>query len=87
MNIILWCVTGAGIALLASFRTTTLCRQRLLIDVAFSVLGAVVGGMLAVPAAQWLSFDTHWEGLAAAIIGAVTLLSIAHLRALRQPQP
>ena len=87
MNFILWCVTGAVIALLASFRATTLCRQRLLIDVAFGGLGAVLGGMLAAPHGRWLSFDTHWESLAAAIIGAVTLLSIAHLRALRNQQP
>jgi uncharacterized membrane protein YeaQ/YmgE (transglycosylase-associated protein family) len=83
MNLILWCVTGALIALLASLRTTTLGHQRLLVEVAFSGLGAVVGGMLATPSGRWLSFETHWQGIAAAIVGAVMLLGVANFRAMR----
>ena len=60
MNLVLWCATGAVIALLASFRDEMLCRQRLLVDIVFSGVGAMLGGMLAAPLAQWLSFDTHW---------------------------
>jgi uncharacterized membrane protein YeaQ/YmgE (transglycosylase-associated protein family) len=64
-----------------------LCRQRLLVEVAFSSLGAVVGGMLATPSGHWLSFDTHWQGIAAAIVGAVMLLGVANFRAMRARMP
>lgn len=87
MNLVLWCITGTLIAVLSSFRTTTLGRLRLLVEVAFSGLGAVVGGMLAAPREHWLSADTHWPGIAAAIIGAVMLLGVANLRAMRSQMP
>ena len=87
MNLLLWCATGALIAVVASFRMTTLCRQRLLVEVGFSSVGAVVGGLLAAPSGHWLSFDTHWQALAAAIVGAVTMLGVANFRAMREQLP
>jgi uncharacterized membrane protein (UPF0136 family) len=43
--------------------------------------------MLATPSGHWLSFDTHWQGIAAAIVGAVMLLGVANFRAMRARMP
>lgn len=80
MNIALWLTTGALLALAASFRSLALRRQRLLIDVGFGATGALLAGMASVPAVQWLSFETDWQGLGAAIFGAAAMLLIARLR-------
>jgi uncharacterized membrane protein YeaQ/YmgE (transglycosylase-associated protein family) len=83
MNMVLWLAAGALLALAASLQSLTLRRQRLLIDVTFGAVGALLGGAAAVPAAGWLSFDTDWRGLGAAVAGAAAMLFIARLRAHR----
>jgi uncharacterized membrane protein YeaQ/YmgE (transglycosylase-associated protein family) len=83
MNFMLWLVTGALVAWLASFRDGTVCMQRLLVEAGFAVLGALLGGALALEAADWFSTETHWGGIAAAGIGAAVLLLLTRLRSVR----
>lgn len=83
MNVMLWLTAGALVALLASFKVEAVGRQRLLIDVTFCAFGALFGGLLSVPAEHWFSFEMHWAGMVAAIVGAAVLLLITHLHALR----
>ena len=87
MNLILWMTTGVLAAWLASFRDGTVCLPRLLVTMGFAALGALLGRMLAVDSPQWLSADTHWPGIAAAVSGAAFFLLIANLRAMRASGP
>jgi len=83
MNVVLWLMAGAVMALLANFRANAVRRQRLLVDAAFSALGALLAGMAAVPAGEWFSFEVDWPGMAAAACGAAALLAVANIHALR----
>ena len=83
MNLMLWLVIGALLALAASFRALALRRQRLLGEAILSASGALMAGAIVVPADRWLSFDTDWLGLVAAAFGAAVMLLFAALRARR----
>jgi uncharacterized membrane protein YeaQ/YmgE (transglycosylase-associated protein family) len=87
MNLLMWMATGALVDWLASFRTAMLCRQRLMIDVAMAMIGAVVGGLLAAGSGEWLSLEMQARGLVAAAAGSVVLLVLVHLRDRRNQRP
>jgi uncharacterized membrane protein YeaQ/YmgE (transglycosylase-associated protein family) len=87
MNLLMWLETGALVAWLASFRMDTLCRQRLMVDVAVAMIGALLGGLLSAASSEWLSVEIQPLGLAAAAGGSVVLLSLVHLRERRSRQP
>ncbi|MDN3921534.1 hypothetical protein [Roseateles violae] len=83
MNLVLWASTGALIGLLANWRETSLALRHLLTDAVFGGVGALCGGMLALPAERWFAAETSWSGLLAAAVGAMLMLALAHLRARR----
>ncbi len=87
MNLFMWLMTGVLVAWAATCLRSMLSWQRLLIEVLFAVLGAVLGGLLAAPARHWLSAQTHWPALAAALLGAVLMLGVCNLRSYRSGLP
>lgn len=84
MNLFLWLMTGALMAIGFSFLSPMLCLQRLIINVVFGDIGALVGGAIAVPSQDWSSFTTDWLGLAAAALGALAMLAIANVHLIRR---
>jgi uncharacterized membrane protein YeaQ/YmgE (transglycosylase-associated protein family) len=81
MNLLLWLMAGLATAWLSCWWQSTLCHQRLFVHAVFAAVGALLGGLSATPSESWLSADTHWAGLAGAMLGAAVLLWLVTLRA------
>lgn len=83
MNLVLWLMAGALATLLTNFRVREVPRQRLVSDLVFSELGALIAGAAAVPSTLWLALDLDLQGLVASALGAAAMLAIAHLHDIR----
>ncbi|NGY04649.1 GlsB/YeaQ/YmgE family stress response membrane protein [Solimonas terrae] len=82
MNIVVWILVGGICGWLVSLLVATDARQGWMENVAIGIVGAFVGGYLVGPLASGGAIDQlklSPSSLTVALIGAVTVLSIARL--------